>query len=230
MKPQNSVTEPESTLVEKVRENEGSSIEILLNRFAQPVAVNQAVRSFLAASRLIRWQDLFAAEDVGRWESSIRTATTDRVPLRDCFLLQRFDKAICQFAIRAEPKFNRQGSYTGHLVSGIDITGLLSSADTTPSSEPSFSDESNEAAKWHDQLVAVSTIVKACTDQLPEMVAEPVPPDLAALIVRLQSAGNTLRETVLELSSISRGTTAHESPTEQVFRTVHAPGQRRTTC
>ena len=191
-----------ASLAEKVHDDESSALQIFLNEDLQPVAVNQAVRSFIASDQLPGWNQFVADSDVTRWERSIQTAAANRCSLADCFHFRRFDDAVCRFVLRAEPKFKSDGEYCGHLLSAMDVTDLLPGEQSSPSAEQTS--RRSEAEKWHHELVSVSTVIKGCTDYLPTVVPEPASPDLAAIVVQLQTAGDFLRNTVCELSSLSR--------------------------
>ncbi len=197
-----STDDEERSIAQRIEDDATPALQLLVNRSGSPVALNQTARRFVAESSINTWHRLFAENEISRWIDMISASSSQQIPVSGCFLLRRFDKAVRRFVLRAEPKYTGTGVFLGHVVSGMDISDITPAE--TQATQPHQAVGSTDAMHWHDELVSVATVLSGYVDLLPDLLNGHVHPNLADVLVKLQTASCFLRDTVTELSSRAR--------------------------
>ena len=193
-----------------VEADESPALQLFVDVSGAPVAFNQTARRFIAESKIASWHDLFLESEVQRWESVLISSASQQIPISECFELRRFDKATRRFVLRAEPKYSSYGVFLGQIVSGMDISDLqpVTTSPIEVSDQRQVEGLGAAAATWHDELVSIATVIAACVDMLPDIIHIPQHGkstiEVGAVLMKLQTASGLLRDTVSELSSVSR--------------------------
>ncbi|APZ95112.1 hypothetical protein [Fuerstiella marisgermanici] len=199
---------PDPDFVEQLRADGSPAIQTFLTPAGHPEVINQTMRRFIADGSLASWEKLFDANDFTRWQELITSARSAQIPVSGAFRLRRFDQALRTFVLRAEPRYSSQGEFVGHIVSGMDITGLDAASQPAETQAPEFLLESGSTATmakgWHQQLVSVSTVISGCIDTLPDLLPEDPNPNLQQILASLYQANSRLRKTVAELAFVAR--------------------------
>jgi hypothetical protein len=201
---------PGPDLIQLLRDDNSPAIQAFSDQHGQPVVINKALRRFVADGALASWQCLFDPQDHDRWQELMLLARREQNPVSDTFRLRRFDQAVRTFVLRAQPHYDVGGEFSGHIVSGMDVTGL--NVPAAPSSNaldksPNYQLEDvrrASASEWHRQLVSVSTVITGCIETIPDLLPSDVSPQLQIVLSRLFQANSLLRKTVSELSTSAR--------------------------
>ena len=199
---------PDPDIVQQLRIDGSPAIQAFLSPDGDPTVINQTMRRFIADGSLASWQSLFDPRDFTRWQELITSARSGQIPVSGAFRLRRFDQALRTFVLRAEPRYSSSGEFVGHIVSGMDITGLDAASPSAESQVPdilleNYSTATN-AKDWHQQLVSVSTVISGCIDTLPDLLPEDANPNLQQILASLYQANSRLRKTVAELAFVAR--------------------------
>ncbi|MCR9199128.1 MAG: PAS domain-containing protein [Planctomycetaceae bacterium] len=172
-----------------------------------PLSFNPAARRLLDADATTGWEQVVDADDLDRFRLELQKATASQATVDGWFRLRRFDNAIRQFILRAEPRFDVNGQFFGHLISGLDVSGLPAVSEVTnPASERSEVREL--AARWHDWIVKDVTVIsisaEVIVDQLRELQSSEADQPLNIALSKLQRAAESLRRDVDVLLQESR--------------------------
>lgn len=187
-----------------VERNTAPGILIFSDHRGVPLSFNPAARRLLDADATTGWEQVIDVEDLDRFRLELQKATASQATVDGWFRLRRFDNAIRQFILRAEPRFDVSGQFFGHLISGLDVSGLPSVSEV--SATVSERSEIRElAARWHDWIVKDVTVISVSSevivDQLRDQsLSEP----LGNALNRLQRATESLRRDVDMLLQQSR--------------------------
>lgn len=184
------------------------ALQILVAADGRLLAMNQTGQRFVGGPEPAGWADLLADSDLSRWQQLLTTAAGQQVPLSGEFRLRRFDKALRRFILRAEQRYSQSGGFDGLMVSGMDISDL-STPNTVLDVRPTAPDAGSvawtqEALRWHDELVSVATVVAGCGDVLCTLLQDSKRDDVQEVLARLQAATEILRSTVTELGARGR--------------------------
>ena len=165
------------------------------------------VRRFTSLDAVDAWSDLIESPDCERWTELMATSCSNQNPVFASLRLRRFDNATRIFVVRAEPRYNSDGVFVCHLVSGLDVTDLETSGGRPISCEQSTRDAASE---WHSQLVPLVTVVSACADIIPDLLGADVDPMLLAVSGKLTSAAQSLRHRLMTLNAVVRSQDSHD--------------------
>lgn len=208
---------PSSPLLE-VQQNTGPALLLLVDGSGVPIALNRSARQFFLQKERIAWADILQCDDLVVWNKRLAESLTSQTQISGWFRLRRFDHAIRQFVLRAEPRYDVEGTFAGFLVSGLDVSELggevgatgeqtEACADSSSQPGPPASSSGHELAKqWHDSLVKDATVLGAATDVLRDFIASSPtqePLQLKALS-QIERAAEAICVLVGELNSLSR--------------------------
>ncbi len=192
-------------ILARVSKDDSPSLLVCSNTFGDPGACNSSTRRFMAKETLGRWNDLMQASDCDKWSAMMASACNSQKPVSGTIRLVRFDHAIRSFAVRAEPRYNAEGTFVCHLISCLDVTELLDTGTDVSSNETT---QQNDASDWHAQLVPHATVVSACADIIPDLLSSDADPMLIAVANKLTSASEHLRTKLRMLNGKARSSSS----------------------
>lgn len=195
----------------EVEQNTSPAVLILLDSDGVPVAFNRAARQLVQVVESMMWSDILHPEETGLWQDQIGVSLEKQIPVSGWFRLRRFDNALRQFVLRAEPRYDHNGAFFGHHVSGLDVTEIASESQPTSASvdpvalSTEFDQRRAIAKEWHDALVNDATIIGVSTDVLLELIkAQPDNEELLDIAERTRRSASAICEQLTRLSLISR--------------------------
>lgn len=189
-----------------VEQNAAPGILIFSDHRGVPISFNPAARRLFDLTSLATWDHVIDGEDLDRFRLELQKATAAQSTVDGWYRVRRFDNAIRQFILRAEPRFDRDGQFFGHLVSGLDASGLPSATESAAECDNERKEVQELACRWHDWIVKDATVISVSVDLLldelrPLHVSETVDSSLN----RLHLAAESLRREVDLLLRESRG-------------------------
>lgn len=190
--------------VSRVRADTSPVLLLFASTSGQPLAINQAARDFINSGVLQSWQQLVDEPDLIRWQGIIHDAVRERVHFSKSTRLRRFDNAIRNFILRGEMRYTADGELAGYIIAGMDVTELTPEDKSEVAEQPSVT---HDAQQWHDDLVSVSTVIRAYVDVLPDLFDQGNEQKVQEVIRHLTQAATQLSDSVRELSSIARCST-----------------------
>ena len=98
--------------------NTAPGILIFSDHRGVPLSFNPAARRLLDITPAATWDSFLDGGDVDRFRLELQKATASQSTVDGWFRLRRFDNAVRQFILRAEPRFDQGGQFFGHLISG----------------------------------------------------------------------------------------------------------------
>lgn len=202
----------------EVQQDTGPALLLLVNESGVPVALNRTARQFLFQKEQVRWVDIIHGDDLASWDTQLQESLGSQTQISGWFRLRRFDHAIRQFVLRAEPRYDVEGTFAGYLVSGLDVTDIgrkaqLSSVPSKPSvvTVPTEKDDGSGdvpvlARKWHDALVKDATVLRAATQLLRDYISTSDSDQISKMkaLDQLEHAAEGICDLVEELNSVSR--------------------------
>ena len=202
----------------EVQQDTGPALLLLVNESGAPVALNRTARQFLFQKEQVRWADIIHGDDLPSWDTQLQESLESQTQISGWFRLRRFDHAIRQFVLRAEPRYDVQGTFAGYLVSGLDVTDIggkarLSSARSqaavvtvSTSQDDGAGDIPVLARKWHDALVKDATVLRAATQLLRDYLSTSDSDHASKIkaLDQLEHAVGGICDLVEELNGVSR--------------------------
>ena len=200
----------EMDIFRRVDHDDSPSLLIWLDADGVPRSLNRAAFQF-AATKTLDFDVLFAEADGRSWKEQIAASKREQKPVSGCFRVRRFDNALRDFVLRAEPRFDHDGHFIGHLVSGLDVTEVISEtrqvSEVPRATTPELSDATKLrriAQQWHDELVSAVTVIAISSDLLPDLLSSGDSHRLAELLNRVSTASDIMRAKLESLNSIAR--------------------------
>lgn len=202
----------------EVQQDTGPALLLLVNESGAPVALNRTARQFLFQKEQVRWADIIHGDDLPSWDTQLQESLESQTQISGWFRLRRFDHAIRQFVLRAEPRYDVEGTFAGYLVSGLDVTDIGGKARlSSPRSQtavikvPTNKDHDSEdvpvlARKWHDALVKDATVLRAATQLLRDYLSTSDCDHASKIkaLDQLEHAVGGICDLVEELNGVSR--------------------------
>lgn len=198
----------------EVEQNTSPAVLILLDANGNPVAFNRAARQLLSVVDGIPWLDVLHPSEAELWRNQIQISLQQQLPISGWFRLRRFDNAFRQFVLRAEPRYDHNGDFFGHHVSGLDVTGIAGDVQTldagqtatqVPEAGRGQADRRSVAKEWHDTLVNEATVIGVSTDVLLELIkARPDNHEILDIAERVRRSAASICEQLKILNRVSR--------------------------
>lgn len=183
--------------------NTAPGILIFSDHRGVPLSFNPAARRLLDITPAATWDSFLDGGDVDRFRLELQKATASQSTVDGWFRLRRFDNAVRQFILRAEPRFDQGGQFFGHLISGLDVSGLpsVNESGTTASADSEAAAarrESREmASRWHDWIVKDVTVISVSVDVLLDTSRQQaLPTEAQTALVQLDRAAASLKREV----------------------------------
>ena len=208
------MTSPLNNRFLEVEQNTSPAVLILLDAAGAPVAFNRAARQLIHILDGIQWEGILHPEETKSWRDLIRLSLDKQVSVSGWFRLRRFDNAFRQFVLRAEPRFDHNGDFFGHHVSGLDVTEIATGVQTGNSNvpvEPASAKDDKQpdyrsvAKQWHDALVTEATVINVSTDVLLELIKDqPDNSELIDITLRARRSAVAICDQLKVLNQFSR--------------------------
>jgi len=201
------ITSDHATLAAKrVEQDDCPSLLLFLNVEGTQISLNRSALLFFATNSLT-WDGVFVDSDSRLWQQKIAKSRTEQTPISGCFKLRRFDNAVRTFVLRAEPRYDHVGAFSGHVVSGLDITDVVSDRELphdAPQQDASPDSVRQIAQKWHDELVSSVTVITISNDLLPDLISRGDSGAIDELLNRISIACASIRANVDSMNAIAR--------------------------
>ena len=196
---------------ERVLLDDSPSLQIWLSADELRCVLNRSAHLFFATDRIV-WTDVLAGNDKALWQAKLQVSLRDQTPMIGCFKVKRFDNAIRTFALRAEPRYGSEGQFTGHVISGLDISEFTNEQDApakaipaAPAAPTGHSSEVRQLAeKWHDALVSSVTVLTISIDLIPDIIAQNDTVRLNELLARIGHATEDIRTQISIMNMVAR--------------------------